>query len=94
MKCFDLKDICDALPENMAEPEKESYLYWETFKINDGQIGIYWGQIGQIGGIGRRNLYLFMHVIEIPSCFTLQKQIFTYRILFEDLKIGKNNAAI
>jgi hypothetical protein len=26
------RDIRDALPKNMAEPEKESYLYWETRK--------------------------------------------------------------
>jgi hypothetical protein len=30
--CSDLQDIHDALPGNMAEPEKESYLYWETHK--------------------------------------------------------------
>jgi hypothetical protein len=26
------QNIRDALPKNMAEPEKESYLYWETRK--------------------------------------------------------------
>jgi hypothetical protein len=32
LRCRELKDIKDALPKNMAEPEKESYLYWETRK--------------------------------------------------------------
>jgi hypothetical protein len=29
----------DALPKNMTEPEKESYLYRETRKTHDGQRG-------------------------------------------------------
>jgi hypothetical protein len=32
LRCPELRDINDALPKNMAEPEKESYLYWETRK--------------------------------------------------------------
>jgi hypothetical protein len=30
LKCLELRDIRDALPKNMAEPEHESCLYWET----------------------------------------------------------------
>jgi hypothetical protein len=29
MGCSDIQDIRDALPENMVDPERESYLYWE-----------------------------------------------------------------
>jgi hypothetical protein len=32
LRCPELQDIKNALPKNMAEPEKESYLYWETRK--------------------------------------------------------------
>jgi hypothetical protein len=32
LRCLELRDINDALPKNKAEPEKESYLYWEMRK--------------------------------------------------------------
>jgi hypothetical protein len=32
LRCPELRDISDVLPKNMAEPAKESYLYWDTRK--------------------------------------------------------------
>jgi hypothetical protein len=39
MGCSDIQDICDVLSGNMADPEKESYLYWECMMAKQVDCG-------------------------------------------------------
>jgi hypothetical protein len=62
-RCTELQNIRDALPKNMAEPEKASYLYWETRKRM-------WPN-RSIVGIGRRRSLL--HMIHNDNHSDIQK---------------------